>query len=91
MVLMRRIAVLWLLVLVIPGCTWGWDEVDYCGPDNVCAPCADDTDCRVALSCCGETMFCYSRHEEEWSVCQLGCREPDPPPCRCVEGRCRFR
>jgi hypothetical protein len=77
--------------LALAGCALGWDEEDYCGPDGVCEPCASDSDCRVTLSCCGETMMCYSRHEDEFSICQLACYEPDPPPCRCEQGRCRFQ
>ena len=79
------------LSALLSGCTLGWDEVDYCGPDEVCESCGDDSDCTVTLTCCGETMFCYSKNEDTFSICQLGCFEPDPPPCRCVEGRCRFR
>jgi len=80
-----------VLAALVSGCALGWDEEDYCGPDGVCEPCAKDSDCRVTLTCCGETMFCYSKHEDQFGVCALGCYEPDPPPCLCVEGRCRFR
>lgn len=87
-----RLCIAGLLLLVpLAGCGWGWDEVDYCGPDEVCEPCEKDSDCTVALSCCGKTMFCYNRDEDQFAVCQLGCYEPDPPPCRCSKGRCRFK
>jgi len=85
-----RATTLALAVLLAAGCALGWDEVDYCGPDEVCEPCASDDDCVVTLTCCGKEMLCYSRDEDEFAICQLGCFEPDPPPCVCVEGRCRF-
>jgi hypothetical protein len=91
MSLSALIVTLAALTALLSGCAIGWDEEDYCGPDEVCESCGDDHDCAVTLSCCGETMFCYSKFEDTFSICQLGCYEPDPPPCRCVDGRCRFR
>jgi len=80
------------LGLALAGCTWGWDEVDYCGPDKVCVPCASDGECVIGSSCCGKTFFCYHRNEDEFGVCSLGCPEPDPPACSCdlERRRCRF-
>lgn len=79
------------LIALSSGCAIGWDEVDFCGPDDVCESCASDADCTVTMSCCGDTMFCYSKNEDDFSICQLGCIKPDPPPCLCVDGRCRFK
>lgn len=72
------------------GCSWGWDEVDYCGPDGVCVPCTRDDECRVTSSCCGKTHFCYHRQEDPFSTCSLGCSVPEPSSCVCDNGRCRF-
>ena len=67
---------------------FGWDEVDYCGPDG-CTACTSDRDCVTGLSCCAEALYC-SHRDDAPNVCQLGCMEPDPPPCTCQRGRCRF-
>lgn len=73
------------------GCaaSLGWDEVDYCPPEG-CTACEQDSDCVSGGSCCAETLYC-SHRDDGPTVCQLGCTEPEPPPCACQSGRCRFR
>jgi len=81
-----------LAALLLTGCTAagiGWDEIDYCGDPPACTPCGTDSDCVASSSCCAESLYC-SHTDDVPIVCQLGCVEPTPPPCRCVEGRCRF-
>ncbi|HEX6765907.1 MAG TPA: hypothetical protein VF103_10530 [Polyangiaceae bacterium] len=67
---------------------YGWDEADVCG-DHGCTRCTNDRDCVSTSSCCGHTLFC-SHHDDAPNVCELGCFEPDPPPCTCRGGRCHF-
>jgi hypothetical protein len=74
--------------LLLPACAWTWEKVDHCDTGG-CEECQTDEDCIVGSSCCGEVFFCMHR-DEQLTVCQLGCYEPDPPSCTCVEGRCRF-
>ena len=80
-----------LLAMSLSACKaagLGWDEVDYC-PEDGCTACDSDDDCVSGTSCCSETMYCLHR-DDGFAVCDLGCREPDPPPCACDDGRCRF-
>jgi hypothetical protein len=76
---------------VLAACTaagLGWEEKDACGP-NGCTRCSRDEDCVAGSSCCAHTLYC-SHRDDAAAVCQLGCIEPDPPPCSCQNGRCRF-
>lgn len=79
-----------LVVLYFSGCYLDWEYVDDCGQDGVCLECKSDDDCSSGYSCCGETWFCFHRQEDTAPVCQLACTHPDPDPCGCVEGQCRF-
>lgn len=77
-----------LALLILAACAWTWEKEDFCDTDG-CEECATDDECVVGSSCCGETFYCMHR-DEQLTVCQLACPVPDPPPCRCVEGRCSF-
>lgn len=86
-----KAAALALLALFAAGCAavgLGWEEVDHCGSAG-CTPCESDSDCVTAASCCAEAVYCSHRADAPL-VCQLGCEEPEPPPCGCDQGRCRF-
>ena len=69
-----------LLALLACGCSLAWDEVDYCDTGG-CDECSSDAECVVGSSCCGQEFYCM-HHDEQLSVCQLGCYEPRPPACR---------
>ncbi|MFH1466720.1 MAG: hypothetical protein ABIO70_20205 [Pseudomonadota bacterium] len=77
-----------LALLILPACTLAWEQEDFCDSGG-CEACTSDADCTVGSSCCGEVFYCMHQDEVLY-VCQLGCYEPEPPPCTCVEGRCRF-
>jgi hypothetical protein len=80
-----------VVVVAVANCTavgLGWKEEDSCGP-NGCTECSRDSDCVTGSSCCSHTLFC-SHRDDTAAVCALGCYEPDPPPCTCQAGRCRF-
>jgi hypothetical protein len=77
-----------VLAAALAACGLGWETVDRCG-DAGCAACDSDDDCVTRSSCCAEELYC-SHRDDSPLVCQLGCSVPDPPPCLCAAGRCRF-
>ncbi len=76
--------------LCCAGCAPGWERFDSCGMDDICIPCDVDEDCISYHSCCGQVLYCAHQDEDSADICNLGCYEPPPPPCTCIDSRCQF-